>query len=144
MLLRHINPTKLPKSGGYCHHSKATTHVYVKYFVKAVSQCITESKSLIQEYRMHKIVVTHIFQYEFDILENKLAVPSQNCVKLLFTPPQLSVSVTHHFFHDKVKLSLNFMLKSNGHDVMVWGQNDSVCLLTEKAYSCMFGWERSI
>ena len=86
--------------------------------------------------------------HEFDILENKLAVPSQNCMKFLFIPLQHSASVTHttfsFFFPDKVKLSLNFTLKSNGHDVMVLGQNDLVCLLTEKAYSCMFGWERSI
>lgn len=64
--------------------------------------------------------MSHIFL----IVENKLALPSQNCIKLLFTPLQhVCQCNTHHFFFfpfpDKVKLSLNFTLKSNGHDVMV-------------------------
>lgn len=126
-----------------------TTEVYIKYCIKAViipnvlccvyqdSESMYTSVSVLctcilsmhkprhttsySKYRMFECHESHI-PHEFDILENKLAVLSQNCIKLLFTPLQRSASVTHTpvlFFPDKVKLSLNFMLKSNGHDVMV-------------------------
>jgi hypothetical protein len=45
-------------------------------------------------------------------------------------------------FSVKVNLSLNPLAQPNGHDVIVCGQNELVCLLTEETYSCMFGWEQ--